>query len=619
MLIEKLAKSPHCQAHPAALDEVTLGDGFLGRRCEINRRASIPHGLKMLEEVGNFEAYEIAQGKQQSEARGFWFRDSDVYKWLEAAALALATQPDEKLRAECEQVIDLVERTQEPDGYVNTGYTCRGIEHFTDLAMGHEIYIFGHMIEAGIAYRRATGDERFFNMARKTADLMCATFGPDRKPGAPGHPEVEVALVELYRETGEQKYLDLARYFIDARGSQPALAGGKAYMQDHKPVREEHSAVGHAVRALYLYAGITDLALEAGDADLRELVSDLWEDIERGKMYVHGGVGARHDGEAFGDPYELPTDTAYCETCAAIADIRWNRRMFALDPQSKYFDRIERALYNAMLSGVGLDGVSFFYTNPLEVRDGRQRGPWHSCACCPPNVMRTLGHVPSYVFATGERDLYVNLYHNAKFSGKTRDGTAVACEMKTTYPWSGTVQLTVTESAKFGLHLRVPAWAAAATVKVNGAPEERVPVPGTFATLRRTWAAGDVVELELKMVPRWVRSDSRVAATRGMAALGCGPLIYCFEGIDNPKVSLAGAAVRAGEVPQPHVTGEFAALGDVTALRLAGTGTAPPAAEAPLYLAAPAPRRDVELTAIPYCLWANRGPAEMIIWLPAVE
>ena len=461
------AQSPGAALRTLDIRAVTLDGGLWARRQGVNREAALPHGLRILETAGNLDNLRIAAGRKTGRFRGRVFMDSDVYKWLEAAAFEIARAPSDQLRASSDMLIELVAAAQGADGYVNSYYTvAEPGRRWTDLAHGHELYCAGHLIQAAVAYRRATGDDRLLAIARRFVDGIHAVFGPGRRAATDGHAEIEMALVELYRETGERRHLDLAAFFLDQRGR--GRIGHNRYdspaaFQDRVPVREATTVEGHAVRALYLTTGAADLYLETGETPLLETLTRQWQDMVEGKLYVTGGVGARHLAESFGLSYELPSDLAYGETCGAIASIMWSWRMLLATGHARYADLIERTLYNAVLAGVSLTGEQYFYVNPLASngeaehlhRGGCRRKAWHFVACCPPNVMRLLASLGHYV-ATGDASgLQIHQYAAAHVVAPS-----VALRMETVYPWDGRIRLTLeqTSAGPWTLALRVPGW-----------------------------------------------------------------------------------------------------------------------------------------------------------------
>jgi DUF1680 family protein len=601
---------------PLDLGAARIADGFWANRQQINRETTIPAAGDRLEAAGTLQNLRRAAGLEQV-ADGFagrLFADSDVYKWLEAVAWEQGRSPSQAFVSWQRSTSALVAAAQEPDGYLNTFVQLSGPDsRFTDLEKGHELYCAGHLLQAAVAQHRATGERTLLDVATTFADLLADRFGPGRCEGIDGHPLIEMALVELYRETGHLTYLELARYFVEARGHgllTPPGHHGPAYFQDHLPVREVSTLAGHAVRALYLASGATDVAVETADEELLAALRKTWRTMVDSQTYLTGGVGSRWYGEAFGDPFELPPDAAYCETCAAIASVQWSWRMLLATGESQYADLIERTLYNAVLSGVSLDGKDFFYVNTLRVRNrayaddqrsavaGRQ--PWYGTACCPPNVMRTLASL-DHLMATSDADgLQLHQYAPATVTAETHD-QPVRLDVSTGYPWQGRVDVTVTETPTepWTLSLRIPAWAAGYTLTVNGDSESAGPT-GTSLPLRRRWSRGDLVVLDLPVRARRALPDDRVDSVRGCVAIERGPLVYCFEQLDQADgVVLDETALTAGElveVKQPDL------LGGVTTVRL------------------PARTRDgekVTLTAIPYYAWANRSVGPMTVWIDA--
>jgi DUF1680 family protein len=611
---------PDSRAALRPLDGARIDGGFWARRQRANRAVSLPDGAEQLERAGNLHNLRLAAGTATGDYRGeLPFLDSDVYKWLEAAGWEQGRSPDEDLARSARAVIEAVAAAQRDDGYLDSFYqVVRPDREFVELAWGHELYCAGHLIQAAVGYVRATGERRLLDVARRLADHLDGVFGPGRDEGACGHPEVETALVELYRETGEARYLELARFFVDRRGTGlfgKEGIGGAAYFQDHVRVAEAREVAGHAVRQLYLNAGVTDLVLETGDEPLRAAMLRLWDDMVACKTYLTGGLGSRHEGEAFGDSYELPNDRAYCETCAAIASVQWSWRMLLLTGESRYADLIERTLYNGFAAGVSLDGRSYFYVNPLQVRDdhpaddgverGVRRTPWYTCACCPPNIMRLLASLQHYL-ATTDDSPDANGIQLHQYAPATLRTDQVAVRVETGYPAGGRVRVTVdaTPGTAWTLSLRVPHWSAGTTATVNGEAAEADRDKG-YLRLRRDWQAGDVVELELDLRVRVTTGHPRVDAIRGCVALERGPLVYCLEATDQPAgvrlddVSLpAGAELRVDRHPEL-----LEGIDTITATGVhhdrENGGETP-----------------VPLVAVPYHAWANREPGAMRVWIP---
>jgi len=622
-------KSPAAILKPLDARAVTIDGGVWARAQSVNRDAALPHGHRMLEAAGNFENLRIAAGRSNGRYRGPVFMDSDVYKWLEAAACEIARAPSAWLASTSKEAIDLVAAAQGADGYINSYYTvAEPGKRWTDFAHGHELYCAGHLIQAAVAFRRATGDDRLLAIARRFAEYLHSQFGPGRRVATPGHPEIEMALAELYRETGERRHLDLAAFFLEHRGRGwlgPGRYNSSVSFQDRVPVRESTTVEGHAVRALYLTTGVADLYLETGDRALYETLDRQWRDMVEGKLYLTGGVGARHLSEAFGHPYELPNDLAYCETCGAIASVMWSWRMLLATGESRFADLIERTLYNAVLAGVSLTGDRYFYVNPLATngdvellsRGGNRRKEWHLVACCPPNVMRlfaTLGH---YVATRDAAGLQIHQYGSARVTADLADGN-VALRMESAYPWEGRVRLTIEDAGAkpWTLDLRVPGWCAGASARLDG---QGVGVLGAagYLQIERAWKRGDVVELDLPMPARLTEAHPRIESTRGCVAIERGPLVYCLESVDNPHGHVADLEIDATAPLESAWTPDR--LEGVAIVRGAGWEVDARSWTNRLYRPVggpPAARRRVVLTAVPYYAWANREPGAMRVWIP---
>jgi DUF1680 family protein len=619
-------------------------DGFLRGRTEINRSVSLLYGLEQLEAGGNLHNLRVAAGGE-GQYHPTLTLDADVHKWVEAVGWELGRGETPDLRTALESVVQLLLDAQESSGYLNSWFQAVEPDRkLVDLTRGCEMYCAGHLIEAGVVLSRTLGDRRLLEAAAKFADLLLDTFGPEGRAGIDGHEEVELALVELYRETGQQRYLELAQRFIDARGHGLVGPGvfGPRYYQDHEPVRDASTITGHAVRAMYLNTGATDVYLETGDRTLLQAMERQWEAMVSSKMYLTGGLGSRERDEAIGEPYELPPDRAYCETCAAAGLIFWNWKLLLATGDARYADLLERTFYNAFLAGVSLDGRSYFYANPLEVRAEYEppfesewsgetpwyispapeqatahRRPWFRCACCPPNVMRVLSSFERYLATTSSEGLELHQYTNADVRADIDDGS-VGLRVTTDYPWDGRVTVTITESPAqpWRLSLRVPAWATGATIESQGT---RSSVQPGYWSERRTWSAGETVVLDVPMAPRLTSPMPRASAIFGCLAIERGPLVYCIEQADNPDINLADVvADRAApltEVDGPSLVDGMVAVSlpaSVRGDRSAGTWGYPPAADTPRKDTAPVP-----LIAIPYFAWANRGANAMRVWIPS--
>lgn len=596
--------------------------------------------------------FRIAAGEEEGEFYGMVFQDSDVAKWLEAVAYSLENHPDPELEKEADEVIDLIGRAQQPDGYLNTFYIINGLENrWTNLHECHELYCAGHMIEAAVAYYEATGKRKFLDIVCKFADHIDSVFGPEdgKLKGYPGHQEIELALVKLFRVTKDKKYLNLAKFFLDERGKDPyyfdiewekrgktshwtggkgaAPSKSKEYNQAHLPVREQTEAVGHAVRAVYMYTAMADVAMETGDEELLEACRRLWNNIVYKRMYITGAIGSQVHGEAFSFDYDLPNDTVYAETCAAIGLVFFASRMLEAEPKGQYADVMERALYNGVISGMSLDGKSFFYVNPLEVnpeaceKNGNfrhvkpVRQKWFGCACCPPNVARLLASLGHYIYGIKDNTVYTHLYIGSNTEADI-DGTKVNISQETNYPWDGKVSITINlDGAKeFGLGLRIPGWCNEAKLSVNGQELDlaSAAVDG-YAIIKRKWQNGDRVELDLPMEPVRVRSNPLVRANIGKVAIQNGPIVYCLEEVDNGPNLHTVVLPKDSEL---EVSFREDLLGGVNIITAQGEKAKVETWGSELYKAnASFEYQPAKLTFVPYYAWVNRQPGEMTVWI----
>lgn len=615
---------------PVPFTQVSIQDHFWQPRIQTSVDVTIPYDFRKCEETGRIDNFLKAAGVMPGPHQGRYFNDSDVFKIIEGAAYALQTKPDPELEAYVDDLIEKIGGAQEDDGYIYTARTIDpnnvpdgcGPERWSFLQVNHELYNVGHMYEAAVAYYQATGKRRFLDIALKNADLIDAVFGEGKRRDVPGHQEIEIGLVRLYRVTGNEKYLDLAKFFLDERGQANGREVYGPYCQDHLPVTQQTEAVGHAVRAAYMYSGMADVAALTHDADYIAAIKTIWDNVVNRKLALTGGIGARHEGEAFGDDYELPNLTAYNETCAAQANIFWNHRLFLLTGEAQYIDILERTLYNGFLSGVGLDGQSFFYVNPLAC-DGHYhfnrdnaitRQPWFETSCCPTNVVRLLPSLSGYIYAVRDDQVYVNLYITSEASipvGKHE----INIEQTSDYPWDGRVSLIVRtpQPQTFTLNLRIPAWAQnhplpgdlyryidsagqAVTLTVDG---ESVPIniQQGYVSVSREWRTETRIELDLPMAIRRVVAHDNVTDLTGKVALERGPIVYAIEAVDNPEGvlerSLADDAALIAEYAADLLQGIIVITGE------AENTQAEPAA----------------FKAIPYYAWAHRGTGEMAVWL----
>ena len=627
---------------PVPFADVRFTDSFWAPRLETNRTVSIPGAFAKCEENARMDNFLIAAGTLEGEHKGsFPFDDTDPYKILEGASYSLAVHPDAELEAYLDALIEMIAAAQEEDGYLYTARTNNaehlknwyGDERWEKLAGSHELYNAGHMYEAAVAHFLATGKRTFLDVAIKNADLIAATFGPGKVKKPPGHQVIEIGLAKLFRVTGDEKYLRLAKFLLDERGRAHGRELGGQYNQDHLPVVEQTEAVGHAVRASYMYAGMADVAALTGDQEYLRAIDILWEDVVTRKMHITGGIGARSSGEAFGDAYELPNFTAYNETCAAIGNAMWNHRLFLLHADSRYIDVLERVLYNGGLSGVSLSGDRFFYPNPLESRGNHERSPWFGCACCPGNVTRFIPSIPGFAYAHAGDRLYVNLYVQGGMTVEL-EGGKVSLEQTTNYPFEGDVRIVVETDPdrEFTICLRIPGWARgvavpegrrgeaatgalyrfqsrerqAPTIRVNG-KETDVKLERGFALLRRSWKSGDSIDLRMEMPVERIFCHEKVEENLGKVALQRGPIVYCVEWPDVQDGHVLNLQLTDKQRLLPEHRPDL--LGGVTVLLGMATawtarGTADDAVGEP-----------VSFMAIPYYAWAHRGRGEMAVWL----
>jgi DUF1680 family protein len=613
--------------------DVVIADEFWAPRIQTNRKVTVPYCFSKCEETGRIDNFAKAGGLMEGKFEGIYFNDSDLYKVIEGAAYSLKTHPDAELAKYVDGVIDKIAAAQWEDGYLYTFYSVGGRQpekRWTNCKDKHELYCAGHFFEAAVAYWQATGKRKILDVAIRLADCIDSVFGPDKKRDIPGHEEIEIGLVKLYRATGNEKYLKLAKFFLDERGRAHGRKLYGQYCQDHKPVVEQDAAVGHAVRAGYLYSGMADVAAATGDANYVKALDKIWQDVVSKKLYVIGGIGARHGGESFGADYELPNKTAYCETCAAIANALWNHRMFLLHGDAKYIDVLERIIYNGFLSGVSLSGDKFFYQNPLACTSDskKQRSVWFNCACCPTNVVRFVPSVGGYIYASGAGSLYVNLFISGGGTIKLGDNL-VKLRQETRYPWDGNIKITVEpqRSSEFTVYVRVPGWARnqpvptsrlyrylttgteQVTLKVNDKPIS-VHTEKGFVGIRRRWQHGDMIELNLPMLIRRVLCKPEVKDNAGRVALERGPLVYCAEWLDN-----------GGQVHHMVLTDDVGLkcryreelLGGMTVIEGTVLGVETSKDRTSRI------KDEVPFAAIPYYAWAHRGPGEMAVWLPRTE
>ena len=614
--------------------KVEVNDGFWKPRMETNVNVTIPHALLKCESEGRFDNFRRAAGLEEGRWQGhFGFDDTDVYKTMEGMAFTYNVSHDEALLRQMDSIIALIGAAQCEDGYLYTAkqldardycnpWCCYDKERYDNLSNSHEFYNAGHMYEAAAAHYIATGQRNFLDIALKSADHIYELFGPGKREAIPGHQEIELGLLKLAKVTSDQKYAELAKLFLDRRGK--GIDGNSAYNQNDEPVVDQAYARGHAVRANYMYSAMTDVAILLDDAQYRAAVDRLWEDVTGTKLYLTAGFGARYDGESYGDAYEL-TNASYAETCAAIAGVYWNQRMFLLHGEAKYIDVLERVLYNGLISGISLDGTKFFYPNPLIAdgcfrfnQDNPGRSEWFDCSCCPTNDVRFLSSVPAYVYATAGDTVYENLYmtSTARFNlGKVN----VTLSQETSYPWEGEVKTTIglDRKAEFTMKLRIPGWAEGRPVPgdlysyldpshediivtVNGVETPYENIDG-YATIRRRWSDGDCIGISFPMPVREVVANDKVEADRGLVALERGPVVYCFEEVDNGKIVKAKGhdSLEDAREAEVIISNEGSFVPEYKAELLGGVVTL----------------SNGSLTAVPYCVWDNRGDGQMSVWL----
>lgn len=602
--------------------QVEITDNFWRQRLDVNEKVTIPHAIKKCYDEGRVDNFIFAAGLKEGKFRGhFGFDDSDVYKVLEGMAYSYSVSGDEAMRQQMDTLISYIAAAQQPDGYLYTPYTlkCRDYmnlwctydkERYDNLSNSHEFYNMGHMYEAAVAHYIATGQRNFLDVAIKSADHIYSLFGPGKTEAMPGHEEIEIGLLRLFRVTNDYKYLELAKTFMDRRGH--GIMGHNPYFQDLRPVVEQFEAVGHAVRANYLFTAMADYANLAGDEEYTTAVDSLWENVVGKKLYITGGLGSNPAGEAYGENYVLPNN-GYAETCASIAGVYWNQKMFLLHGDAKYIDVLERILYNGLISGISLDGTKFFYPNMLSTEnagDGFNRGhkgrsEWFDCSCCPTNDVRLISSVPGYVYAVKGNSIYVNLYI-AGNAGINLGGKQVKLTQETAYPWSGDIQITTGTSGNYALKLRIPCWAqnrpvpstlytyadgleAGWDVAVNGV-SVNCAVEDGYCTIDRKWKKGDKVTVTLDMKPRTVVADSRVKDLEGMVAVECGPIVYCAESVDNEGKDIFMEPLDAcSEFTTGSAEIEGAEIGTINA--------------------------DGRINFIPYYAWNHRGESDMTVWL----
>lgn len=572
---------------PVDFSDVSIEDSFWLPRLKAHKQVTIPVCIDQIEnQTGRMKNFENA-AKGEGKHSGIYFDDSDVYKALEGMAYSLQTNPDPELEAKCDEWIAKFAAAQQEDGYLFTYYTLTGLDERWTNMYRHEMYCAGHLAEAAVAYYRATGKRTLLDVALKMADHMMSIFGPGKRHWVPGHQEIELALVKLYDVTGERKYLDFADWLLQERGHGHFLPKSRSleYMQDDKPVKEQDNIAGHAVRAMYLYCGMADVAAIKHDAGYMDALHRLWEDVVERNMYITGGIGSSKSNEGFTKDYDLPNLEAYCETCASVGMVLWNWRMNQMTGDARYADIMERSLYNGVLAGVSLSGDRFFYVNPLESLGDHHRQAWYGCACCPSQICRFLPSIGNYIYGIGEDALYVNL-----FIGNRMEKDKIAVNMQTRYPWDGNVVITIEKTLRKDLRIRVPEWCENYSFLLDG-EEVKVVIVDGYAQIGRNLKAGTVVEARFEMKPVLCKSDPRVLQNAGLSAVQRGPIVYCAEEVDNPGIAEVSF-------------GENAVLEEVCGNQ-----------NFPDFVMVNADTDSGLIHLIPYFAWDNREAGRMKVWM----
>lgn len=627
---------PNRSFHPVSYLKVKINDSFWSSHLKVNRESTIPYEYEQCKKTGRIDVLHLDQNAKQLNPHIFW--DSDIAKWIEAASYSLSQYDDPKVKVRMDEVIDLITEAQQPDGYINSYYTLMSPEErWTDLEGGHELYCAGHMIEAAVAHFEATGKKTLLEVVCRYADYIDSVFGkePGKKRGYPGHEEIELALVKLYHVTSEERYLRLSEYFVNERGQFPnyfdeerlnrdevgflnAMAGDvgdqKEYNQSHKPVRGQEKPVGHAVRAMYLYTAMADLVAELGDESLLYACEQLWENLVHKRMYITGGIGSSSQNEGFTYDYDLPNETSYAETCAAIGLIFWNHRMLQIDCNRKYSDLLERTLYNAVLAGVSLDGEKFFYGNPLQSDGDKHREEWFDIACCPPNIARLLASLEGYIYGVSDEDVVVHLYIQSTCHVQVNNHP-VTLHQKTNYPWDEHIEISVDldAPAQFGIRLRIPQWSSEFEVFVNGRKYKvsANDLEKGYLRLNQWWEDGDIIELRLAMPANRVYADPNVRQDVGKVALQKGPIVYCLEQVDHTddvmKICLPKDRSLNVNFEEKRLNGISTISGDALAYISSDQSL--------LYGTDSPEMKSCKFTAVPYYAWDNREPGKMVVWM----
>jgi DUF1680 family protein len=612
------SRSPKAKLIPVSMEFIEVKEGFWGSRIKQILKISIPAQYELLEETGRIDNFRKASGKIKGNFQGLRFNDTDVYKWIEAASLAMVYSKNSDLRVKINSLVSEISAAQDDNGYLDTRFAfAESSKRWSDLETMHELYCAGHLIQAAVVHHRVTGERKLLDVAIRFADYIDDTFGINKRIGVPGHPEIEMALVELYRETGDKKYLKLATFFLDQRGKGITVRGLSPRIRiDHLPFRDLDEVVGHAVRSLYLNCGAADIYAETSDEAIYMALENLWNNMVSKRMYITGGAGSRYEGESFGDDYELPNRRAYSETCASIANIMWNWRMLLLTGQGRFADVMELALYNGMLSGISLDGKAYFYVNPLSDRGNHRRNKWFTCACCPPNIARTLTSLPGYIYSKSSEGLWVHLYISNK-AVISFDTGKVEIVQDTNYPWEGIIHMKISTDIQkpFSIFLRMPSWAEGMDLEVQGG-KVKPKVKDGYAEVYRSWEGKTEIMISIQMETNFIESYPHVMNNFGKIAIKRGPIVYCIEQVDNLDFDVWDLAVNTeGKMKSGFrkdiLNGVVIVQGEGMVLDYKAYGTN-------LYVPYKSIRNEnkpVNFVAIPYYTWANRKPGPMTTWI----
>jgi uncharacterized protein len=639
------SSSPYSCLKPVPIDSVIFQYGFWADYMQTIKQVTIPTQYDLLESTGRLDNFRRINSDMGVPFQGYYFNDSDVYKWLEAACWALASGVDEQTQEQIDDVIHIISAAQDRDGYLNTYFSGeKKGERWLNLRDMHELYCAGHLIQAAVAHFRVTAQENLLTVAVDLADHICRRFFDSGVPATPGHPQVEMAFVELYRTIGDLKYLRMAQSFLDQRGS--GLIGGRAYHLDHIPLREMKRLAGHAVRAMYLCCGAADIYLETGESLIKEVLENLWGQLVSKQMYITGGLGSRHQGEAFGDDFELPNARSYAETCAAIGSLMWNWRMLHgcsddinpehFQPEVKYADQIEWTLYNAVLPGISLTGQEYHYVNPLETYDLHERQPWFECACCPPNILRLLSSLGGYFYSHTDNNVWIHQYAANIAKIRLRNEREIDLSIETDYPWDGEVQIEISSvinihsgtggdtpvahPMSFGINLRIPTWLEEnVPIYINDDLWEVSGIPGSYVHIERQWKVGDKIRCEFPIRTRYLECHPYVHENTGRVAMSRGPLLYCIEAVDNPKIdprevylnldgtyTIQTMKIRSREVTGIQVNARIKKISDYWMNHLYRQN---------VFQLSENPGNEYKLNTIPYFAWGNRTPGWVQIWL----